>query len=398
MKNKDSCSSWFFGPTGKGTYIPPDPGTVLPSSPRRPKAKPKYPPEVPLEAPPRLWAALPANLEDWLTTWRCVPAHGSQFKALRNACHFRNLYYEGHGRNEGVLQAHVLRSMATVKAAKEIHPTKLFMGLQGTDGLAMSRLEVVYHNTLSEFAAKLRSTSNVRGHEGQVVVQPNLTLVFLPLYHFNVGHGIWDGLYPAFVSMLQLGLEMTPARGFVLTNWEDGVERAVPGMYSKVENLFAQILGREKEVLTMSKLNWGIQKTGSRITHRLEEAVLGLGANSQKIDQNANQTLGACRELDACRSFRQRVMHFQNLPPPTTRPARTQPPFRVILIQNKRYRGGSHGNMVRIAAALKEMAKPGGVLQDFEINYVDWSPNNREDSMQTGNFSRHMETASAPSS
>jgi len=47
--------------------------------------------------------------------------------------------------------------------------------------------------------------------------------------------------------------------------------------------------------------------------------------------------------------------------------------------------------MQKLADQLRKMAKPGGLLEDFEINYVSWSPNAKHPDMQTGNFTRHME-------
>jgi len=122
--------------------------------------------------------------------------------------------------------------------------------------------------------------------------------------------------------------------------------------------------------------------------HRFEELVMGVGLNAAKMDWNVNFTLGACRQLDACRAFRSHVHRSQGLPLPA--PARRSPPFRVSFVQNKRF-----PDLEQLVHALKSEARPGGDLDGFELNYVAWSPGKARNDMQTGNFTRHMEIIAA---
>merc|ERR1712241_64144 len=105
------------------------------------------------------------------------------------------------------------------------------------------------------------------------------------------------------------------------------------------------------------------------------------------MDVNANFSLGACRALDACRAFRKRVFHILGLPPAV--PARTRGPFRVIIIENKRF---GKGNIMELLTKKLQSEKR---LKAFDVQFVSWSPREaggRADTpLQTGNFTRHME-------
>lgn len=72
---------------------------------------------------------------------------------------------------------------------------------------------------------------------------PGLTLATQPTYHFNIGHALWDGLWPGYVSLFQLGFAQRDFRALVLSGREHAVETTVPGMYSKFEQLFGAIGG-----------------------------------------------------------------------------------------------------------------------------------------------------------
>jgi len=116
--------------------------------------------------------------------------------------------------------------------------------------------------------------------------------------------------------------------------------------------------------------------------HRFEEVVLGQGTNGQKLDSNGNYSLGACRDLDACRAFRHAA--YKNLGLEQPQPARTKGPFRVIMIENKRF-GGLH----ELLADLKKL----GSMKDFDIRVISWSKTQQR-SKQSGNITEHLDIIS----
>merc|ERR1740123_1329966 len=112
------------------------------------------------------------------------------------------------------------------------------LGVQSTwvDGTA--KVHIRKHSNLDDFRSQLG-----KGLLGKIWEHSGLTLATQPVYHFNVGHALFDGFYPAFVSLLQLGLEARRFRVFVLSGHLGDVERRVPGMYDKMEKIFGEIGG-----------------------------------------------------------------------------------------------------------------------------------------------------------
>lgn len=315
------------------------------------------------------------ELNERLTSWKCVEAHGSQrsvHRGKRMACHFKNLYFVPF-RREGIFVVHVLKN--TVDVGVFLHDT---VSLGVTPGFSDQpvKLEIATHGSLKEFGRSLEN-------EGPLKELKGLTVVFCPVYHFNIGHAIWDGFYPAFVSMLQFGKADTPANALMMSKRDKGIVKTVKGGYDNSEAAYQKIAGLE--LLTIEQLENSTKDFKS--VHRLEQAIMGIGTNAQKLDVNANFSLGACRDLDACRAFRNRIFNIMNLEPP--KPARVTGPFRTIIIDNKRY---GKGNAME---AITEKLKADKALEGFDIQFVSWSPHTdgvRNDSpLQSGNFTRHME-------
>jgi len=193
-------------------------------------------------------------------------------------------------------------------------------------------------------------------------------------------------LYPAWVSLMQFGLTDRPFRAFVFSGREREVERVVPGMFARVEHMFGSIGVLPRHVADTG--GDSAQRRKLPVMHHFEEAVVGSGTNSAKLDMNGNFSLGACRELDACRSFRRKAYLSQGLPVPP--PARSAGPFRVIIVGNKRLK------LQMLAEALQEMTALGKPLEDFQIRFVDWTKPRPglHQSMQSGNLIEHLEILS----
>jgi len=233
-----------------------------------------------------------AKVEEKLTTWHCIEAHASNLyheASPRMTCKFRNLYYETSGKKSaGWFAVHTLKGNTS-------RPPSMSAGVGSSFNDCHYDLREIKHLSLEDFQAYLLENDvKQEDHHG-------ITLPFWPLYHFNIGHGLFDGMYPAFVSVMQHGDQDMPFRPLILGGRLPEIAEKCPVCFTHVEKVFGDIgtLG----VVTQDELGNG---TKAR-RHRLEEAILGIGSNSAKIDANLNYTLGGCRALDACRAFRKRV-------------------------------------------------------------------------------------------
>jgi len=311
------------------------------------------------------------------TTWRCQEAHNGRGKVPRRlACLFRNLYVEAHGR-ESFFIAHALKGdTETSPPLDEVRKAEIVTGNAGVTGNAHPPLRWEEHNSLQELAEAIRLKEEVKTHHG-------ISLAIHAVWHFNIGHAMFDGLYPNFLSLVQFARQDEPFRTIVINGREGPVENTLPGSYAHVEETLGVIGGLGH--LLLRGFNGSADRKAEAPLHRLEEAIIGRGLNGQKLDVNANMSLGGCRLLDGCRAFRRHVFSSVGLPQP--RPARSKPPFRVIVVQNKRYGKGM------LEKVTEELQKDPG-LSDFHVDFVNWSPNRpvgANPSLQTGNFTRHME-------
>jgi len=328
---------------------------------------------MPTDVPPKLTREQEIEASKQLTQWKCKSAYGSQYKPSvvgnRTTCKFKNLYYEV-ANGMGMFVAHTLKGGPSAQPLQSIAT-----GMTAEHSEFREPIRVVEHQTLAEFYQHMASWSRLEEY-------PGITLVMKPVWHFNVGHALWDGLYPAFVSMMQFGDHEKHFRPFILSMREANVEVKVPGNYKHVESILGQI--GQMRTIQRFDLNAGVDSH-----HKFSEAIVGVGTNSAKLDVNVNYTLGACREFDACRAYRKRIFASFDVGAPTR--ARQHGPLRVKVILNRR-----DGNQYKeLSQTLQRLANT--TLKGFEIEEVDWSPgvharpNTNWESMQTGDFKHHME-------
>mmetsp|Transcript_52942 Transcript_52942/g.115805 ORF Transcript_52942/g.115805 Transcript_52942/m.115805 type:complete len:479 (+) Transcript_52942:718-2154(+) len=235
--------------------------------------------------------------------------------------------------------------------------------------------QVITHDSFEALDAAVPDDTS-RYHDG-------LNVIFHPVYHFNIGHALWDGFYPVFVSMLQLGLHNERYRTWLMAKRDQSVLRRVKNSYDNTETALSLIGGRG--ILSVDHMMNDTESFNA--VHRLQEAVLGVGTNAQKMDINANYSIGACRALDACRQWRERI--FSGMGIPKAEPARRTPPFRAIFVENKRYGGNTE-----MEAMIKQLNSHPDLKAEFDIKFVAWTPVSKESTdspMQSGNFTRHME-------
>ena len=118
------------------------------------------------------------------TSWEC---RGS---AANRSCIFRNLYF-----STGKFFMFLPKGAST---------TGLAQGVQLCD-----RYEARWLPSIRRFADQKALNAHLLWL-AKVAEEPSLTLFFEPFAPFNIGHALFDGLYPAFLALLKFGLGGLP--------------------------------------------------------------------------------------------------------------------------------------------------------------------------------------------
>lgn len=302
--------------------------------------------------PPEVIAAA----RERLTTGTCKPAFGSQIPSPTQTCEFRNLYSEGSD-----LVAHVLQNPEDPNSPGPFPSldTRMRVMSHPNDDWVLPLREVVRvkrHRNPNMFAAYLRNRS--------VEESTGVTLAFTPVWHFNIGHALFDGLYPAFVSLIQWGRQASNWHSLLMEGMKDDepdiyrkeVEEHVPGAFARNEEVLGTI-GRGK----VARL-WELSDM-----RRYDTLVLGIGVNGAQLDQNGNFTLGAARGLNATWWLRQRMYDAMGLEPRRRSQDSHRRPMRGIIIHNKRF-GTGEEEPPWVASVIEQAAAHG-----VELRYVRWS-------------------------
>ncbi|CAF5107008.1 unnamed protein product [Rotaria sp. Silwood1] len=135
-------------------------------------------------------------------------------------------------------------------------------------------------------------------------ILPSVTLYFGQPWHFNIGHALFDGLYPAYVALIRFPpRHLQPFR--ILAGVDDCNDCWSEDVYSRFGGL--GIL-KQRVLNKMSKGNWFL----------FEELVMGSGTFCQRCTQPNSQLPGGV-ELDASRLFRDRMYQQHGLVHPIVR-------------------------------------------------------------------------------
>ncbi|CAF4490791.1 unnamed protein product [Rotaria sp. Silwood2] len=172
---------------------------------------------------------------------------------------------------------------------------------------------------------------------------PSVTLHFGQPWHFNIGHALFDGLYPAYVALIRFSpRHLHPFR--ILAGVDDCNDCWSEDIYSRFGGL--GIL-KQSVLNKMSKGNWFM----------FEELVMGSGTLCQRCTQPNLQLPGGI-ELEASRLFRDRMYQQHGLIHPIVRQKsssekRTSHDLLLgYIIDNKRF---TSGDRKEIDAAINEI-------------------------------------------
>ena len=161
-------------------------------------------------------------------------------------------------------------------------------------------------------------------------VLPGLTLHFNQRWHGNIGHALFDGLYPAYVALIRFAPEhRQPFRVFVGLDKQTCNSCFSEDVYSRFAGL-GMIKSGVADLLVYDR--WLV----------FEKLIMGSGMMCQRCIQSNYQLPGGV-ELDGSRLFRDRMYRQFNLVPPYVRsnhsaekrnPAR---PLHAYIVHNKRF-------------------------------------------------------------
>lgn len=198
--------------------------------------------------------------------------------------------------------------------------------------------------SMCEFESYVQLHKFIRSFADPTVI-PGLTLYFVQDWHFNIGHALFDGLYPAYVALIRFtSRHLRPFRLLL------GIEECKNCWSEDVYSRFAGLGIIKHNILNkMSTGRWFV----------FDEVVMGSGMMCQRCIQPTLQLPGGI-ELNGCRFFRDRMYAQHGLIPPVARQkhsAEGRGPrdiLRAFIIDNKRF---TYVDRKEIKAAINEINK-----------------------------------------
>jgi hypothetical protein len=192
------------------------------------------------------------------------------------------------------------------------------------------------------------------------IVIPNLTLYFDQVWLSNIGHALFDGLYPAYVALIRFQpRHLQPFRILLSTTGDNGNHSFSQDVY----NRFAGLGTINASVLEdMSVGRW----------FAFEELVMGSGNLCQRCLQPNLQLPGGV-ELNGSRLFRDRMYQQHGLAPPIARQRHSaerrdpQKPLKAYIIDNKRF---TSQDRMEINVAIDDINR-------YTATYMNQSTDNR---------------------
>lgn len=189
-----------------------------------------------------------------------------------------------------------------------------------------------------------------------------MTLAYQPLWHFNIGHALYDGLYPAFVSAITWSKHNEPFHVLFLGGHNaPNVVKMLPGAFERNEKVIELITGKS---LIRS---WVFDELPDYYFGKFDTIIFGMGANGQKVDVNANFSLGSSRALGAAQLFRRFVYNSFQIQPRVS-PGDT---LQGIIVHNRRW-GEKKPSWVDLVSA--KVAK-----QKVRMQYIMWGVTGTEE-------------------
>ena len=260
-------------------------------------------------------------------------------QANNASCLLRNVYLDAAGRLVAVAHEH-----ASVDRSLDSMPPELSAAGIGSHRWFLPRRK------LATMAA------------ASATQQKGVTLFFECWWSHNVGHALYDGLYPAFVGLLRLGVWLghdgiQPVH--LLVQYDDRFGPPTP-LFTAFLNSFSNGAGVE----VMPRLAHSNKKVShERVVRRYDWFVVGSTHMGQR-SMNADLTLPGGEF--ALPPFRDRAWSVFRLPPPVG----TSGPIQLRVFDNKRYDSPSLSAIDTTLAAIKRRSVDGH--RPVEVEFVRW--------------------------
>jgi len=182
---------------------------------------------------------------------------------------------------------------------------------------------------------------------------PSLTVFFGQYWHYNIGHALFDGLYPAFVALIRFApRHLQPFR--ILGDlaeckncWSEDVYRRFAGLGLIKFNIFKK----------MSRNQWFL----------FDELVMGSGTLCQRCTQPNFQLYGGIA-LNGSRLFRDRMYRQHGLIPSIVQHRSRNRTLNALIIHNKRF---TKTDTKAIEEAMKEINQSKFPLINVTYIYYD---------------------------
>lgn len=254
------------------------------------------------------------NLE---TTFECV---GHQYN---QSCLFKNLYYND-------------RTFWILTTKKFTYPLpEVRLGAFIMSQFNPNRRRFYSYADLEEFVV----------HKINPIVIPNTTVYFDQPWLSNIGHALFDGLYPAYLALIRFQPKHLQPFRILLSCMNDVGNHSFS---QEVYNVFSGLGTMNASLLeSMSVGRW----------FAFQEIVMGSGNMCQRCLQPNLQLPGGI-EMNGSRLFRDRMYIKHGLVPPNVRRSpfseqyRTGKPLRAYVIDNKRF---TNEDKIEIKAAIDEI-------------------------------------------
>lgn len=259
----------------------------------------------------------PPDLKSMITTVKCIGPLYNQ------SCLYRNLYYTNRG--------------FWALSLKENNLSLPGVRLEALATTAFRPHHRVF-DTYDELYQFIRSNTDP-------MVLPGLTVHFNQRWHKNIGHALFDGLYPAYVALIRFAPKhLQPFRIFVGLDHSQCDSCFSEDVYSR----FAGIgLIKSNIIDTVRPNRWFV----------FEELLMGSGMMCQRCIQSNYQLPGGV-ELDGSRLFRDRMYKQHGIIPSDIRKKHSAEyrhpanPIKAYIIHNKRFTEEERNELM---AAAKEI-------------------------------------------
>eukprot|EP00730_Choanoeca_flexa_P008697 TRINITY_DN12524_c0_g4_i10.p1 TRINITY_DN12524_c0_g4~~TRINITY_DN12524_c0_g4_i10.p1 ORF type:complete len:955 (+),score=276.38 TRINITY_DN12524_c0_g4_i10:123-2987(+) len=267
--------------------------------------------------------------------------------AFNRSCEFTNLFKD----RQGYFTLHLESSMAEIFRNRHSYS----VSLDGKYGHGWSPTQRVYDDIEKLKASITKPVIDYKGYG----------LYFHTMWASNVGHGLWDGLYPAFISLIRFNRHLKPLRLMPSLPEDDGRVCAPPANTKGCQcREIIKKFGR-RGMLRLKDMDRLVQS--GHVLH-FEKVIVGSNHMAQRILQ-ADLTLPGAREYDSVSLYRKQMFWAHDVPLPPYRPKRPKSELSAIVIDNRRY---SKEEKAMFETAIEQLGKEG--LKVEYINYKDFFP------------------------